>query len=75
MALRVTGVMGTLPKIKAGGKVVTDVTEEGLLIEPASRKKGRFCFPYTESELLADLTPEKVHADELAIITVSGFGD
>lgn len=35
----------------------------------------RLRFPYTESELLSDLTPEKVHGDELAKVTVSEFGD
>ena len=34
-----------------------------------------FGFPYTESELLADLTPEKAHADELAALTVSEFDE
>lgn len=29
----------------------------------------------TESELLADLTPETVRADELAKLTASEFGD
>ena len=32
-------------------------------------------FPYTENELLADLTTETAHADELAKITVFEFGD
>ena len=75
LALRVTGVMATLPRFKAGTKVVVDVTEEGFLVKPAARKKDRFRFPYTESELLADLTPEKVHADELAKLAVSEFGN
>ena len=75
LALRVTGVMATLPEFKAGTKVIVDVTEDGFLVKPAAGKKGRFSFPYTESELLADLTPEKVHADELANITASEFGD
>lgn len=75
LALRVTGVMATIPKFKAGTKVVVDVTNEGFLVKPAARKKDRFRFPYSESELLADLTPEKAHADELAKLTVSEFGD
>ena len=39
------------------------------------RDKGWFRFPYTEDELLADLTTETAHADELANTTVSEFGD
>ena len=75
LALRVTGVMATLPEFKAGTRVVVDVTDEGLVVKPATRKKDRFHFPYTESELLADLTPETAHADELAKITAHEFGD
>ena len=39
------------------------------------RSKDSYRFPYTESELLADLTPEKAHADELAKPTLPEFGD
>ena len=75
LALRVTGVMATLPEFKAGTRVVVDVTDEGLVVKPVTRKKDRFHFPYTESELLADLTPETVHADELAKLMAHEFGD
>ena len=54
-----------------------------LLFKTASREeiqerlhdKDRFRFLYTESELLADLTPETAHADEPAKITAYEFGD
>ena len=75
LALRVTGVMATLPGFKAGARVVVDVTDEGLVIKPAARKKDRIHFPYTEDESLADLTPETVHADELAKVAAHEFGD
>lgn len=50
----------------------TASTEE---IRKRLHDEDRFHFPYAESELLADLTPETAHADELAKITVSEFGD
>ena len=75
LALRVTGVMATLPEFKVGTRVVVEVTDEGLVVKPATRKKDRFHFPYTESELLADLTPETVHADELTNIAAYEFGE
>ena len=75
LALRVTGVMATLPEFKVGTRVVVDVTDEGLVVKPATGKKDRFHLPYTESELLTDLTPETVHADELVKITAYEFGD
>lgn len=75
LALRVTGVMAALPRLKAGTKVIVDVTENGFHVKPANRNKGRFSFPYTESELLTDLTPDKAHADELANLMVSEYGE
>ena len=75
LALRVTGAMATLPQFKAGTKVIVDVTKEGFLVKPATRKKDEFSFPYTESELLADLTPDKAHVDELANLMASEYGD
>ncbi|MCY4154785.1 MAG: transcriptional regulator [Gammaproteobacteria bacterium] len=75
LALRVTGVMATLPEFKAGTRVVVDVTDEGLVVKPATRKKDSIHFPYTEDELLADLTPETVHADELAKVTAYELGN
>ena len=44
-------------------------------IQKRLQNQDRFHFPYTESELLADLTPITAHADELAKITVAEFGD
>ena len=67
--------MATLPDFKAGTRVVVEVTDEGLVVKPAARKKARFRFPYTENELLADLTPETVPADELAKLTAHECGD
>ena len=75
LALRVTGVMATLPNFKAGTKVIVDVTDEGFAVKPATKEKNRFGFPYTESELLTDLTPGKAHADELAKLTLPEFGE
>ena len=47
-------------------------TEE---IQVRLHDKDQFHFPYAESELLADLTPETAHADELVKITAYEFGD
>jgi len=67
--------MATLPRSKAGTKVIVDVTEDGFHVKPTTRKKDRFSFPYTENELLADLTPDKAHADELANLMASEYED
>ena len=67
LALRVTGVMAELPKFSAGTKVIVEVSEEGIVVKPVIEHKGKARLPYTENALLADLTPEKSHTDELAI--------
>ena len=43
-----------------------DKISEGLNANPANLKVSAFRFPYSESELLANMTPEKSHADESA---------
>ncbi len=42
------------------------MTEGGLGVKPAVREKSTFHFPYTEEELLAEITPEKAHAEAVA---------
>ncbi len=66
LALRVTGIMAEMPQFEAGTRVTVDVSSEGLVVKPATGKTGTFRFPYSESTLLARITPEKAHADALA---------
>ena len=66
LALRVTGIMAEVPRLKAGTRVTVDVSSEGLVVKPAAGKLGSLRFPYSESDLLAGITPDKAHADELA---------
>ncbi len=75
LALRVTGIMAELPKFTAGTKVVVEVTEEGIVVKRAAKQKGKLRLPFTESELLADMTPKKAHADELAEPVGTEFGE
>lgn len=75
LALRVTGIMAALPQFKAGTKVTVDVTEEGMIVKPAVQEKNTFRFPYTEEELLSEITPEKAHADALAQPAGPEIGD
>lgn len=75
LALRVTGIMAELPKFTAGTKVVVEVTEEGIVVKPAAKEKPKLRLTFTESELLADMTPAKAHADELAEPVGTEFGE
>lgn len=73
LALRVTGLMATVPNFSAGDAVTVDVSEHGLIVKPVNRRRQPLI--YTERELLAGLTPETAHADELAHLTDIEFGD
>ena len=66
LALRVTGIMAEMPKFEAGTRVTVDVSNEGLVVKPTIGKTGTFRFPYSESALLAGITPDRAHADVLA---------
>ena len=66
LALRITGIMAELPGFSEGTKVVVDVSEDGIVVKHLTRKQGIFRLPYSESDLLSDLSAETVHADELA---------
>ena len=75
LALRVTGAMAEVPKFKAGTRVTVDVSSEGLVVKPTVGKVGTLRFPYSESDLLAGMTPDKAHAEELANPTATELGD
>jgi antitoxin MazE len=66
LALRITRIMAELPGFSEGTKLVVDVSEDGIVVKRLTRKQDNLRFPYSESDLLSDLTTESIHADELA---------
>ena len=64
LALRVSGLMREVPKFKQGTEVVVEIVEDGFTVKKVNTKPS--LFPFTEAELLEDITPETAHADELA---------
>ena len=75
LALRVTGVMAELPQFTAGTKVVVEVTEEGITVKPVREKQVKPRLPYSERSLLAGITPELAHAEDLASPLPGEFDD
>ncbi len=75
LALRISGVMAELPKFSDGTKVVIEVTEEGFSVKRTEKPKGKLKLPYSESALLSGMTPNKAHADELAILNQNELGE
>jgi antitoxin MazE len=74
LGVRITQPICKLAHIERGDKVSIEVTEEGLLIK---RKHPRTPaeLPYTEAELLEDMTPHTAHADELPHLIRTETGD
>ena len=75
LALRVTGIMADLPNFKDGTKVIVEVSEEGIMVKPVRSTKRKLRLPYSEKELLADLSAETSHADELATPLATEMGE
>ncbi len=66
MALRVAGTMAELPQFKPGTRVVVGVDSDGFVVRRADERLRTFRFPQTEAALLAAMTPESAHAEQLA---------
>lgn len=66
LAIRIAGNLRYVPHFEADMPIEVDVSEEGLVIKKSSASK-RVALPFTEADLLQGMTPEKAHADELAV--------
>ena len=67
LALRIAGVVRDIPHFEEGTEVDIDVNEEGFMLKKATlSKKTRL--PYSEADLLKNMSAETAHADELAIL-------
>jgi antitoxin MazE len=63
LALRISGAMREIPHFNEGSDVDIEVTKTGFSVTKAKQKGP---FPFTESELLKDLSLQTAHADLLA---------
>ncbi|MCA6219409.1 AbrB/MazE/SpoVT family DNA-binding domain-containing protein [Photorhabdus antumapuensis] len=61
IALRLSGNLKTIPNLETGDIVNINISEEGLIIRKAVKKR------LTESDLLNSLSAYTAHADELAV--------
>ena len=71
LALRLTGPMKSVPQFEQDMLVDVEVTEKWIKVAPV---RPKLKVPYSEAELLADLSPEGAHADEIATINDKEFG-
>ncbi len=73
LALRVSGVLRDIPNFHEGTEVDIEVSEQGLSITKA-RPGRQLNLPFSEAQLLKDLDPYTVHAEELADLLPSEIG-
>lgn len=65
LAIRISGAVRDIPHFKEGMLIEIEVSEDGLKIKKL-RIPQRLIFPFKESELLANMTPQTAHADIIA---------
>lgn len=66
LALRINSTVADALHLESGSKVVIDVTGTSFSVKPVVAQKKGVRLPLSESALLAGITPELAHADELA---------
>ena len=71
LGLRITRPMADLAHLTKGSKVEIEITEEGMIVKPTTKRRISLEFPYSEAELVRSLTPSKAHADELPALISS----
>ena len=65
LALRISGLIRDIPHFEDGTKVEVDIFEDGFTVKKCKPTKTN-AFPFSEEQLLADITPDLAHADLLA---------
>ena len=72
LALRIAGLMREIPKLEEVAAVDVEIFEDGFTVKKAKPATQRF--PFSESELLKDMTPFNAHGDELARLSPKESG-
>jgi len=75
LAVRLNRSVIDAANLTKGCKVQIEVDKTGVHIRPIKVKKTRLRLPFSEASLLAKITPELAHADELAQPLSGEVGD
>lgn len=66
LGLRVSGVLRDVPKFKEGAEVDIEILQDGFIVKKKTKKKaGQYLLPYTEEQILMNLTSDDVDTDLL----------
>ena len=75
-AVRLSSKILAAASLGVNSPITVNVKGKKIVIEPVVEQTGRrLKLPFSESMLLEGLTPETVHADELAAVTSMELGD
>jgi antitoxin MazE len=74
LALRVGGVMRDIPRFQEGTLVEVEINETGFTVIKCEPRKT-LSFPFSESQLLKELTPALAHADLVVSPLPSELGE
>ena len=75
LAIRISNVVAESLEFKEGTKIDIDVFKDSLVIKPRKKGKKRFKLPYSETQLLRDITVEKSHAELITQPSGKEFGE
>jgi antitoxin MazE len=67
LGLRISGILRDLSQLQVNDEVQIEVTEQGFSVTKVIHKKA-ISLKYSEAQLLADITPEKAHAEVIGKI-------
>jgi len=67
LALRIAGLVRDIPHFEEGTEVDIDINDEGFTLKKSKPSK-KIKLPYSEADLLKNMSAETAHADELAIL-------
>lgn len=74
LGLRITRPLSRLAHLDKGTPVTVEIVDGGLLVKPALPAFKSLDFPFTESELIEGLSPDRAHAEALPTALPSEWG-
>lgn len=75
-AVRLSSKLLAATQLEINSLISIKIEDNKIIIQAASEQSGKLLnLPFNEAMLLAGLTPETAHADEIAIVTGAETGD
>ena len=75
LGLRITKPLSHTLHFEAGTMVSVEVTKDGMMVKRVNGLKKKFQNPFSETDLVSELSPYTAHVDELVIPIASEMGN